>query len=144
MNHQMEDKTMENTKYKILLIEDDELDQMAFMRLVKNEELPYDCTQASSVSEAQSILSTEKFDIVISDYSLGDGTAFDVLPLVKDTPIILVTGAGDEEVVIKAWKAGAYDYLAKDLERNYLKTIPITIENAVKHKNNCSCSQVLS
>jgi len=40
-------KVMDNRKYKILLIEDDKIDQMAFKRLVKDKELPYDCTIAA-------------------------------------------------------------------------------------------------
>ncbi len=126
---------MGNTRYKILLVEDDKLDQMAFKRLVEDTELPYDCTIAGSVSEAQSILGSERFDIVIADYALGDGTAFDILDWVKDTPLIFVTGAGDEEIALKAWKAGAYDYLIKDHERNYLKALPIMVENATECKD---------
>ena len=38
----MATKMMDNRKYKILLIEDDKLDQMAFKRLVGQENLPYD------------------------------------------------------------------------------------------------------
>jgi len=135
---------MENTRYKILLVEDDKLDQMAFKRLVEDTELPYDCTIAGSVSEAQSILGAERFDIVIADYALGDGTAFDILDWVKDTPLIFVTGAGDEEIAVKAWKAGAYDYLVKDHERNYLKALPITVENVVKHKKTEAKLRLLS
>jgi len=125
---------MDDTRCKILLIEDDKLDQMAFKRLVKDENLPYDYTIAASVSEARSILSSERFDVVIVDYLLGDGTFFDIRNLIKDTPVIITTGTGDEEVAIKAWKGGAYDYLIKDLGRNYLKAVPITVENAIKHK----------
>ena len=135
---------MENTGYRILLIEDDKLDQMAFKRLVEDENLPYDYTIAGSVSEAHSILGSEQFDIVISDYVLGDGTGFDVLDSVKNTPIIFVTGTGSEEIAIKAWKAGAYDYLIKDVERNYLKAVPITVENAVKHKRTEARLRLLS
>ena len=135
---------MENTRYRILLIEDEKLYRMAFRRLVEEEKLPYDYTEATSVAEAQKILTSDKFDIVIADYSLGDGTAFDVLDLVKDTPLIFVTGVGDEKVAIKAWKAGAYDYLIKDIQRNYLKAIPITIENAISHKKAKEQVQLLS
>ena len=127
---------METEKYKILLIEDDKLDQMAFRRMVEDQKLPYDYTIAGSVSEARKILAAERFDIIISDHSLGDGTAFDILGSVKDTPIILVTGVGDEELAVKAWRAGACDYVIKDLGRNYLKTVPVTIENVVRHKKN--------
>ena len=70
---------MEDTNCKILLIEDNKLDRMAFERFVENEKLLYDCTTAGSVSEAQNILGSEKFDLIVSDYSLGDGTALDIL-----------------------------------------------------------------
>jgi len=125
---------MENTRYKILLVEDDKLDQAAFERLVQEQELPYDYTIAGSASEAQKILGSERFDILICDYSLGDGTAFDILDLIKNTPTIVVTGTGNEQIAVKAWKAGAYDYLIKDLERSYLTAVPVTIENAIRHK----------
>jgi PAS domain S-box-containing protein len=135
---------MENTRYKILFIEDDKLDQKAFERLVKDEQLPYDYTIVGSLSKAKDILACEQFDIVISDYALGDGTAFDVLDVVKKTPTIIVTGTGNEEVAVRAWKAGAYDYLIKDLERNYLKALPITVENVVRHKKTAEKLHLLS
>jgi len=125
---------MENTRYKVLLVEDDRLDQMAFKKLVETKELPYDCAIAGSVSEAKSILGSEQFDIIVADHLLGDGTAFDIFEAAKDTPVIFVTGAGDEEVAVEAWKAGAYDYLIKDRERNYLKVLPVRVDNVVKHK----------
>lgn len=125
---------MEDIRYKVLLIEDNQIEQRMFQRFVESNEIPYDCVIAGSVSEARQILGSQSFDIVISDHDLGDGTAFDILELVQDTPIIVVTGAGDEETAVKAWKAGAYDYLIKDVDQNYLKAIPITVENAVNHK----------
>jgi PAS domain S-box-containing protein len=125
---------MDEAKYKVLLIEDDKLDQMAFKRLMKDEELLYDCVVASSVEEAKGLLSQEEFDVIVCDYSLGDGTAIDILDLTKSIPIIVVTGVGDEEVATNAWKRGAYDYIVKDIERNYLKVIPKAIENAIEHK----------
>ncbi|MHC4203224.1 MAG: PAS domain-containing sensor histidine kinase [Planctomycetota bacterium] len=122
------------TKYKVLLIEDDVLDCMAFQRFINDQKLLYDYTEARSISEAKEILMSEQFDIIVSDYSLGDGTALDILNSVKDTPIILTTGAADEQVAINAWRAGAYDYLPKDIDLNYLKAVPKAIENAIKRK----------
>ncbi|MHC4073231.1 MAG: PAS domain-containing sensor histidine kinase [Planctomycetota bacterium] len=124
---------MDNVRYKILLIEDNKLDQMAFKRFVENNAIPYDCTISGSVSEARRVLGTDQFDIIISDHSLGDGTALEILDLAGNTPVVVVTGAGDEETAVKAWKAGAYDYLVKDIDQNYLKAIPITVENAIRH-----------
>jgi len=125
---------MENTTYRILLIEDDELDQMAFKRHLNTEKLPYEYVVASSISEARRVLESEKFDIILTDFTLGDGNALDILDSVKDIPIVLTTGARDEDVAVKAWKAGAYDYLSKDFERSYLRAIPKTIENAIRRR----------
>jgi PAS domain S-box-containing protein len=135
---------MDNARCKILMVEDDKLDQKAFEQLVKNENLPYDYTIVDSVSGAKSILVSEQFDIVISDYALGDGTAFDVLNTVKSTPTIIVTGAGDEELAVKVWRAGAYDYLIKDSDRHYLKALPITVENVLRHRKMEEKVQLLS
>jgi PAS domain-containing protein len=118
---------------KVLLIEDDKIDQISFKRLVESQKLPYDYTIVSSVQEARLVLGTNQYDIVITDFNLGDGTAFDNIELIKDTPIIITTGGGGEEIAVKAMKAGAYDYLIKDPEYNYLKVLPITIEKAIKH-----------
>jgi PAS domain S-box-containing protein len=135
---------MNQTKYKILLLEDDNVDRKSIMRLIKQEDLPYDCYEAESIAQAHQLLSEQNFDVILADYNLGDGTAYDILESVKDTPIIVVTGTGDEKVAIKAWKAGAYDYLIKDLDQNYLQIVPITIENAIQHKKNIERLQLLS
>jgi DNA-binding response OmpR family regulator len=125
---------VECKKYKVLLIEDNKLDRMAFERFVHDQNLQYDYTAVQSISQAKEILESERFDIIVSDYSLGDGTALDILNSVKDIPIILITAAEDEEVPVNARRAGSYDYLPKDFDRNYLKAVPETIENAIKHK----------
>ncbi|MFB8791097.1 MAG: PAS domain S-box protein [Potamolinea sp.] len=122
------------TSKKVLLIEDSKIDQMAFKRMVKQETLPYDYTIASSVAEAKEILASQIFEIVISDHQLGDGTAFDILSLKINSPIIYTTGSGNEEIAVKAMKMGAYDYLVKDPELKYLKVLPLVIENALKHR----------
>ena len=127
-------ETMDEKRYRLLLIEDNKLDQMAFTRFVETAKLPYDCTIAGSVSEALKILGCDQFDVIISDYSLGDGTALDILGFATNTPIIVVTAADAEEVVINAWQAGAYNYLPKDFGLDHLKAIPKVIENALKRK----------
>jgi len=131
-------------RYKILLLEDDSVDRESIIRLVNKEKLPYECFEAESLHQANQMLAEQNFDVIVADYNLGDGTAYDLLKTVKDTPIIIVTGSGDEKVAIKAWRAGAYDYLIKDLNQNYLDIVPITIENAIQHKRNTEKLHLLS
>jgi len=125
---------MNKNTLKVLLIEDDIVDQMAFKRLIKNEELPYDYEIADSVEKARFMLSQKKYDIVVMDYHLGDGTAFEIFSLLKKTPFIFITGGGDEEIAVKALKAGAFHYQVKDQDRNYLKVLPSSINKALIHK----------
>jgi PAS domain S-box-containing protein len=125
---------MAEERIRILMVEDDRVDRMAFERFVRHENLPYDCVLAGSVSEARSILAADRFDAALIDYLLGDGTAFDLFNEVTDAPIILITGSGDEEIAVAAMKAGASDYLVKDPAGNYLRTVPITVEHAIRDK----------
>ena len=122
-------------RYRVLLVEDDTVDQLAFKRAVKEQGSPYAYDVAGSVAEARDLLSRNRYDAVITDYSLGDGTAFDVIELARGIPLVFTTGAGDEEVAVRAMKSGAADYLVKDHERTYLKKLPVTVENAIRrHK----------
>lgn len=124
---------MSNESIRVLLIEDDIVDQMAFKRLVKKYDLPYEYMIADSVRKTREIAASHHFDIVLTDYNLGDGNAFDVFPLFAGTPVIFVTGGGDELIAVKALKEGARDYLIKDNERSYLAFLPMTVENVLKH-----------
>ncbi len=125
---------MGNNKIRLLLVEDDKVDQMAFERFVRDEKLAYTYTLAGSVAEAARLLAAKEFDIVIADYMLGDGNLFDLFDLLADIPVIVTTGAGNETVAVKAMKAGACDYLIKDTAGHYLSTLPFTVESAVGHK----------
>lgn len=113
------------------MVDDDPVDRMAFERLVKSGGADYEYKVASSVAEARKLLETEKFDAVVTDHNLGDGTAFDVLAKAEKVPTVVVTGSGNEEIAVKALKSGARDYLIKDYDRNYLKVLPATVQNAV-------------
>lgn len=57
------------------------------------------------------------YDVVLLDYCLGTENGLDWLRTVRRAShppaVILVTGAGDEELAVQALKAGAEDYLPK-------------------------------
>jgi len=125
---------MSGKKGKILLVEDDKVEQMVFKRFADKGTLPYDYTMVGSVADACKMLESERFDAVLMDYFLGDGTALDLFEKAKDTPIIIITGAGDEETAVKAIKRGAYDYLIKDSGNTYLKALPVVLEKAIELK----------
>ena len=121
-------------RIKVLLAEDDAADRKAFERYVAQESLPFDYAVAGSAAAARKTLAAEPFDVVIIDYQLGDGTAFDLLSEVGRAAVIVMTGSGDEKITVALMKAGAQDYLVKDRQGNHLHAMSITIEKALSHK----------
>lgn len=127
-------KIMNDKKHKVLLIEDENVEKLALRLLVEEESPECDYMMAKSISEAKELLEADRFDIIVTNYLLGDGDAFDVFSLAGEVPVIIVTAGRDVEVAVKAMKAGAYDYIVKDPDLNYLKVLAVNIENAVKRR----------
>ncbi len=125
---------MKEKKYRVLLVEDNKFDQKAFTRFVEKNKIPYEVEIASSITECKKILENNSFDIILQDFELNDGTAEDVLRMDINEPVVIITGAGNEETAVKSMKENAYDYIMKDTEGNYLKVIPSTIENVIIRK----------
>jgi PAS domain S-box-containing protein len=114
---------------KLLRVEDDPIDCLAFIQWVKQAKLPYDCTVARSLTEALNILSKEKFEIAILDYNLGDGKASDLFAILsaQNCPFVICTDRGDEVTAARLMNQGAADYLIKDPEHHYLHLLPATV-----------------
>jgi len=119
---------------RILLVDDDKIDSMAVERHVKKMNLPYALTIAHSHAEALEYLTNKHFDVVLLDYRLGDGTGIDLLPHCGQTPAVFVTGSGSEEIAVEAMRQGAYDYITKDPDRNYLTVLDSTIQNVLERR----------
>lgn len=117
---------------RILLVDDDEVDRLSFQRMCRSAALPYDVSVATSVGEALAALTKRRPDVIVTDYHLGDGNAFDLRRSVgEDIPLVIITGAGSQDVAIRAIREGAFDYLVKDTRGDYLRLLPLTIESAV-------------
>ncbi|MBI1977340.1 MAG: diguanylate cyclase [Candidatus Omnitrophica bacterium] len=88
--------------------------------------------QASTVKEALEKLSTDDFDLVLTDYQLSDQTSVDFLAQIKAKnyyiPILLMTHAGDELLALNVLKSGFSDYLVKS--ENSFRELPHMIETA--------------
>ena len=106
---------MEERKYKLLIVDDEE-DNLALMyRTLRTR---YNITKAHSAIEALEILRTEQFDCILSDHKmpLMDGVEF--LKRVNDmqpkTMRLLVTAYSDVKILIDAINyAKIYRYIKK-------------------------------
>jgi two-component system, NtrC family, response regulator AtoC len=116
---------------KILVIEDEQGSREALQMLLKAS--GFVVHGASCGKQALELLTSERFDIVLSDLFLPDMSGIDILTRVKeDAPwseVILVTGHASAETAVQAMKKGAYDYITKPLNIDELR---ILIEKAVE------------
>ena len=109
----------------ILIIDDDDVDRERVRRCLHGSSLCAHTMEAESGNEAMRILSSQAVDCVLLDNRLGDTTGSALLRSIRELtsyagPIIMVTGAGSESLVVEAMQEGASDYVPKvqlDAER---------------------------
>ena len=108
---------MKRETLKILVVDDDNDDAFLIEDFIREywTHPAIDC--AKSQNEAIQKLDAGAYDICICDYRLGEGNGIRLLNTIRSkditTPIIVLTGQGDQEIAVKAMKAGATDYLTK-------------------------------
>jgi two-component system response regulator PilR (NtrC family) len=109
-----------------LLVVDDEPDLRTLYELTLLRE-GYDVESAETVAEAWAALSTKRFNLVITDMRLPDGTGLDLLRRLDDAGRgekgIVITAYGSAENAVEALKAGAYDYLTKPVDLRQFRAV---------------------
>ena len=77
--------------------------------------------QALTLSEAEDLIESNRYDIVFLDIRMQAGTSFDLLKRLSDKgvinfEIIFITGESDKEHILRAIKYSAIDFLYKPLD----------------------------
>ncbi len=116
---------------RVLMVEDDRVDQLAFQRFLNQQGLKHQYRLASSIAEARQALDAATFDVVIIEYHLPDGTALDLLPATRGAAVVVACEIGNESAAILALHQGASDYLIKDPQHHYLTNLETTVEGAI-------------
>ena len=119
---------------RVLLIEDDLIDELATLRTVARDGLPYQLQVARTMARARDVLQTQTFDVILADYQLGDGTSFDLMDAFGDQLVIFITGAWDPAAAARALRLGVHDYLIKDIEGQYLQLLHYRIATALRQR----------
>ena len=114
-------------KLRALIVEDSEDDAWLLLQELKHG--GYDITHArvDTPYAMRAELTNNTWDIIYSDFSMPQFSAFDALALVHnvgiDIPFIIVSGTIGEDRAVTAMKAGAHDYILKG---NLKRLIPAT------------------
>lgn len=124
---------------KILLVDDEEDLLKATKLYLESVENNLQVTTATSVKIAMALIKSEIFDLIISDYMMPDKNGLEFLVDLREseynTPFIIFTGRGREEVVIQALNLGADYYLQKggDVKSQFSELINL-IKKTIERK----------
>lgn len=103
--------------WRILVVDDDEVDRMAIRRLLSGTGIDTVIEEAGDVAGAVHRLESHPFDCLLVDFHLPDGDGRDVLRASRTLPrppgVVMVTGQNDQDLAVELMKEGADDYLTK-------------------------------
>jgi signal transduction histidine kinase len=123
---------------RILLIEDNEHDRLAFQRSIRKGLAGCTITVCERAEEAENLLNEtdSAFDLVVVDFDLPGMNGLDFFRKMKGRknmpPCVMLTGAGSEQIAVEALLVGMYDYVVKDGQLGYLNLLPVIMKNAVQ------------
>jgi PAS domain S-box-containing protein len=104
---------------RILVVDDDELDRLAVRRCLLRSSTLVQVDEAATAAEMRERIGPGLYDCVLLDYYLPGADALTLLGAIREaapeTPVVIFTGRGDEEIAVEMMKAGAADYLPKAL-----------------------------
>lgn len=109
-------------KLRFLLLEDSQLDAELIQAVLQEASFQFDVQQVQSEATYLNALETQRFDLILSDYSLPGFDGVAALRIAQqrcpETPFIFVSATLGEELAIETLKSGATDYVLKQrLER---------------------------
>lgn len=115
---------------KVLVVDDDPDHRALTLRRLRG--VGIEARAASTGEQALAILSG--VDLVLLDHHLPGASGLEVLARLtgdEGPSVVMVTGAGSEELVAEAMRAGALDYVVKGPQ--YLASLPAVVERAWRH-----------
>ncbi len=114
-----------STKNQVLVVDDEaDIRELLGMTLTR---MGLEAHCAASTSEAFALLAKNSYDLCLTDMRLPDGDGLAVLDHVArhhpSIPVAVITAHGSTENAVAALKAGAFDYLAKPVSLDQLRTL---------------------
>jgi PAS domain S-box-containing protein len=120
---------------RILHISKDSKDQEEFKNILKKTEEDSDVIVASNLEEGIENIKNKEFDIIFSEYHLGDGTVIALLEnktTFNESPIVVLANEADVSMTRNSFITGAFDFITyENLNEKELKRV---IKNVSRYK----------
>src|ERR1700687_514386 len=108
---------------RLLVVDDDNAILKLISRVLRDDSYALDL--ASTGEEARMLALVNEYDGIILDLQLGDRHGFEILQELRRngrrTPVLLYSGLGDTESIVRGLDAGADDYVVKPVSNEELR-----------------------
>lgn len=104
----------------ILIVDDQLFDRSRLRRMCGNLGFTTHIDEAESISAMRDRLKKDRFDLILLDHHLTDGTGLECVDIIRadtvncDAATVMVTGTKQAEVAVQAFKLGIDNYLNKE------------------------------
>ena len=117
---------------KVLIVDDDETIRDTLYELLSDS---YLCQTVETAEKAFSRLEADTYDVVLTDISMPGLSGLELLGHVRqrfpDTPVIIISGIGDEEHAQGLIKLGAFEFLLKPFR---LEVVEKCVKRAAEYR----------
>jgi len=128
-NHRIENN--DTTTPSILVVDDEKVVRDSLTKWFRQD--GYSVESAENGAEALKILQTRKWDLILLDIKMPGMDGMELQERIKDldqqATIVFITAHATIESAVKALKRGAFDYVTKPVDPDYLSHI---VTNALK------------
>lgn len=119
-------------EFWILILDDEKMVCNSLRRVLEGKEK--NIVTATTVEEAWKIIKSQTIDLVLLDYRLNEGSGLHFLEELKEQfpeiQVIMITAFGNIEVAVKAMKLGAFDFIQKNAEPDFIRfTVKRALDN---------------
>ena len=116
---------------KILVVDDDDTIRDTLYELLSEE---YLCQTAETAERAFARLEADSYDVVLTDISMPGLSGLELLGHIRqkfpNTPVIMISGIGDQDHAQGLIKLGAFDFLLKPFS---LDVVEKSVKRAVEY-----------
>jgi len=130
-----------NSSVPMILIVDDESDILELLELTLAR-MGMEVKRAMNINDAKHMLALHHFDLCLTDMRLPDGEGLELVQHIvnssADLPVAVITAHGTTENAVAALKTGAFDYLAKPVSLQQLRSLVKSALNLPPLKNKTS------
>ncbi|MBN1912515.1 MAG: PAS domain S-box protein [Pirellulales bacterium] len=119
----------------ILMVEDDPSHAELVSNALESRDARIRVTRAPTLEAARRELAQGQYDLVLADLFLPDGQGTDLIEATETPmvcPVVIMTARGDEQTALAVMKAGAADYVTKNL--NELSGLHRTVQRAIRER----------